>query len=249
MRGRKATVERIIRKTIAYARVSTEAQAEDGVSIAAQEERIRAYAAAMGFGVDRLVIDRGESAKSLQRPGMAQILRDIRAGAVERVLVHKLDRLTRSVRDLADLIDLCSRYDVALVSVMEHLDTKTAAGRLLVQLLATIAEWERAAIAERTSSALAYKRRQGQVYGPVPFGYRRAGTNLQPDCGQQHTLERIRARIAAGASLRQVCGELEREGVPAPRGERWYPSSVRAILKSKAYQERTLRLSDAAQGG
>jgi DNA invertase Pin-like site-specific DNA recombinase len=91
---------------------------------------------------------------------------------IERIAVATLDRLTRSVRDLGELIDLCSKRDVALVSVGETLDTSTAAAaRMVVNMLGVVAQWEREAIAERTATSLAHKRRERYVYGSTPFGY------------------------------------------------------------------------------
>ena len=91
-----------------------------------------AYCAAMGLDGVSVVADRGASAKSLERPALRLLLERVRAGSVATVVVLKLDRLTRSIRDLADLLDLFAKHDVSLVSVSEHLDTASAAGRLVL---------------------------------------------------------------------------------------------------------------------
>ncbi|MGB6950913.1 MAG: recombinase family protein, partial [Candidatus Cybelea sp.] len=135
MRSRNVKKTSADRLTVAYVRVSTEDQAREGVSLDAQEARIGAYALAMGFSVSETVRDAGESAKSLNRPGIASLLERVRAGGIERIVVAKLDRLTRSVRDLGELIDLCAKHGVALVSIGETLDTSTAAGRMVVNML------------------------------------------------------------------------------------------------------------------
>jgi DNA invertase Pin-like site-specific DNA recombinase len=157
------------RKTIAYIRVSTQEQAETTLSLDAQRARIASYCAALGWAVSDVVSDAGESAKSLQRPGMSELLDRIRKGDVERVVVAKLDRLTRSVRDLCSLVELCADHNVALVSTSETLDTSSAAGRMVVHMLGVVGQWEREAIAERTREALAAKKRRGE-----PIGRRRA---------------------------------------------------------------------------
>jgi DNA invertase Pin-like site-specific DNA recombinase len=184
MRTRKTAAKAEDRKTVGYVRVSTDQSAE-GVSLAAQEARIAAYCAAMGWAVSETIRDAGESAKSLKRPGIATTLDAIRRGVVGRIVVAKLDRLTRSVRDLADLIDLCAKHDVALVSVGETLDTSTAAGRMVVNMLGVVAAWEREAIGERTATALAHKRRHRTAYGPTPFGFVRVGDALVPEPQEQ----------------------------------------------------------------
>ncbi len=224
-----------------YARVSTDDQAREGVSLDAQAARLRAFCSAVRPDDEvRMLVEAGTSAKTLQRPVLGQILADCKAGRVKAVVVLKLDRLTRSVRDLADLLDLFERHDVALCSLSESLDTSTASGRLMLNLLTSVAQWEREAIAERTAFALAHKRRSGQVYGPVPFGYRRRGDKLVANAQQRTVLRRIRAMRAKGKSLRSIIGWLNERGVKTPRGsKKWYVNTLYQVLKSKAHQEIT----------
>src|SRR5580704_17741072 len=158
MRGRKARVQPTERTTVGYVRVSTLDQAENGVSLDAQESRIAAYATALGWQVSEIIRDAGESAKSLKRPGIAKVLSGVQAGAIGRVITLKLDRVTRSMRDLSSLLDVFAKADASLVSVSESLDTQSAAGRLVVNMLGVVAEWERLAIGERTAQALAQAR-------------------------------------------------------------------------------------------
>jgi site-specific DNA recombinase len=226
------------RLTVAYVRVSTEDQAREGVSLDAQQARIGAYAVAMGFSVSETVRDAGESAKSLKRPGIAALLERVRAGGIERIVVAKLDRLTRSVRDLGELIDLCAKHDVALVSIGETLDTSTAAGRMVVNMLGVVAQWEREAIGERTATSLTHKRRQRRVYSPTPFGYRREGQQLVADAGEQSALGDASRMDRAGASFREIAAMLTERGIPPKRGGAvWHASSVRAILRSRIASE------------
>lgn len=230
---RTASQNRSDRRSIAYVRVSTQDQAAEGVSLSAQEARIAAYCAAMGWPVSETVRDAGESAKSLKRPGIGSVLDAVRRGLVERIVVAKLDRLTRSVRDLADLIDLCAKHDVALVSVGETLDTSTAAGRMVVNMLGVVAAWEREVIGERTASALAHKRRNGCAYGPVAFGYRRHGDALLTDAREQAVLADALRMDRQGASFREIGAMLTNRGVMPHRGKAWHASSVRAMLRSR----------------
>lgn len=237
MRGRRAKVAAVSqRQTIAYVRVSTEEQVVNGVSLAAQEERIRAFCLATNRHLDDVVIDDGFSAKTLKRPGMQRILAGIRSGAIGTVVVLKLDRLTRSVRDLADLLEIFQSAGVALVSITETLDTSTATGRLIITLIGTVSQWEREAIGERTAFALAHKRRHHQAYGPTPFGYRRVDDTLLVDPREQNALRTMRSMSDGGASLREIARAMERQGLK-PRGTRWHPNSIRAILSSRMFAE------------
>lgn len=218
-----------------YARVSTEDQAREGVSLQAQVARLQAYCSAMRPGEEvRVVLDEGVSGKSLDRPALNALLSDCRSGLVSAVVMLKLDRLTRSVRDLADLLDLFAKHNVALCSISESLDTSTASGRLMLNLLASVSQWEREAIAERTSFALAHKRRSGDVYGPVPFGFARNGSKLVRDPEQYATLERIRSMRAEGRSLRHIIAWLNANDVKTPRGSsKWFVNTLHQVLHSR----------------
>jgi site-specific DNA recombinase len=237
VRTRKASKTLASRHSIGYVRVSTEDQALGGVSLAAQEARIAAYARAMEYDVSEVIRDAGESAKSLQRPGIGHLLDQVRADRVDRIVVAKLDRLTRNVRDLSDLIDLCAKHGVALVSVGETLDTSTAAGRMVVNMLGVVAQWEREAIGERTATSLAHKRRQRSAYSPTPFGYIRKGDALVPLAQEQDALLEAMRMDRAGASFREIGAMLTTRGVRPKRAKVWHASSVRAMLRSRIVLE------------
>ncbi len=109
-------------QAIGYARVSTDRQADQGVSLDAQTAKIRAMATVQGAELLDVVVDGGKSAKSMNRAGLQRVLDLVRDGKVEAVIVAKLDRLTRSVKDLCELLELFEKRRVALVSVAESLD-------------------------------------------------------------------------------------------------------------------------------
>src|SRR5260370_19916529 len=140
-------------KTIGYVRVSTEKQADRGVSLEAQAEKIRAMAVVHGAELIDIIVDGGESAKSLNRPGMARLLALVDAGEVKAVIIAKLDRLTRSVKDLCVLLERFERRGVALVSVAESLDTGSAAARLVLNIITAGSHWERGATGETRPDA------------------------------------------------------------------------------------------------
>jgi site-specific DNA recombinase len=108
-------------QAIGYVRVSTDRQAEQGVSLEAQEAKIRAMATIHSAELVEVIVDGGESAKSLNRPGLQRLLALINAGQVQAVIVAKLDRLTRSVKDLCNLLELFEKRKVAPISVAESL--------------------------------------------------------------------------------------------------------------------------------
>ena len=224
-----------------YIRVSTDEQAREGVSLAAQRERLQAYAVALDLELVAVHEDAGASAKSLDRPALRAALADLDSGRAEGLVVFKLDRLTR---DLGDWNTLLRRYFIekhALLSVSESMDTRSAAGRLQLNILMTVAAWEREIIGERTAEALRYLRAQGVKIGRVGLGLRRLEDTdgdgrrvVVEDAAARATVDRIRALRYAGASLREICAVLEREGHKTQRGGRWQPGTVAKVLQRAA---------------
>src|ERR1700688_2098459 len=207
-------------KTVGYVRVSTDKQADRGVSLDAQAEKIRAMAVVHSSELLEIIVDGGESAKSLNRPGMASLLAMVDAGEVKTLIVAKLDRLTRSVKDLCELLERFERRGVALVSVAESLDTGSAAGRLGLNIMAAVSQWEREAIGERTRDAMRHKRNQGERVGNIAFGSRLSddGQHLEPDPAEQAALAEIRRLRSHGTTLRGIAAALEPPGVPDAAG-------------------------------
>lgn len=223
-------------KAIGYARVSTDKQADRGVSLEAQQEKIRAMAVVQGAELVDVIVDAGESAKTLDRPGMERLLALVDARKVDTVIIAKLDRLTRSVKDLALLLENFTRRGVGLVSVAESLDTNTAAGRLVLNIMVSVSQWEREAIGERTRDAMAHMKATHQAYSPTPYGFERNGDMLATADDEQGTVQQIRAWHAAGWTLRKIAGELNRLGVATKNGgAAWYASTVRGIVTNKLH--------------
>jgi DNA invertase Pin-like site-specific DNA recombinase len=157
-----------------------------------------------GAELVEIIVDGGESAKSLQRPGMEQLLALVEGKRVDAVIVAKLDRLTRSVKDLCTLLERFERRGVALISVAESLDTGSAAGRLVLNIMTAVSQWEREAIGERTRDALSHKRQRGERVGNIPFGSRLAddGEHLEPEPGEQASLNGSCYRTRRGTAWR-----------------------------------------------
>jgi DNA invertase Pin-like site-specific DNA recombinase len=237
MRPRKNAIAPEDRKTIGYVRVSTQEQANEGVSLDAQEARIGAYCLAMDWDVSEVIRDAGKSAKSLKRPGMAKVLAGIRDGSIERVIVLKLDRLTRNRRDLDEIIDDCAKHNVALVSITQVLDTSTPTGRAMIAIQGVFSQLQREQIGENTAEMLAHKRQRRTAYGPTPFGFVRVGKALIPEPTERAALDEAVRMDRSGASYREIAARLTELGVKPHRGKAWYASSVSAILRSKMAQE------------
>ena len=219
-------------RTIGYVRVSTDRQADRGISLEAQEAKIRAMATVQGTDLLDVIVDGGESAKSLNRPGLQKLLEMVNKGEVQAIIVAKLDRLTRSVKDLCNLLELLEKRKVALVSVAESLDTSSAAGRMVITIMGAVSQWEREAIGERTRDALRHKRAQGYRTGNIPYGYHLAeGGRLVRDDAEQKAIDEIRGLRKQGLSLRAVAEAANERGHRTRRGTGWRLESVVRILR------------------
>jgi DNA invertase Pin-like site-specific DNA recombinase len=222
------------RKAVGYIRVSK--QNEKGVSLDSQAEKIRAMACVHDAEVE-IVADDGETGKHANRPRLQRVLELVRRGEVEVVIVAKLDRLTRSVKDLAELLELFQKRNVALVSVAESLDTGSAAGRLMMNIMASVAQWECETIAERTATTLRHKRAQRRVFNHEPYGYRKDGDELTAVPEEQAAIDRMKHWRASGWTLRRVAEELNAAGTPTKSGTgRWHAQTVKGILESDLHE-------------
>jgi len=130
-------------KTAIYVRVSTEEQAKEGYSIRAQIDKLKSYIQVKDWDFYKVYADEGISGKNIEgRPAINELIADIKAGRVNNVLVYKIDRLTRSTKDLIDLTDIFKEYHCNFNSVMESIDTQTASGRMFLKIIGIFAEFE-----------------------------------------------------------------------------------------------------------
>lgn len=219
-------------RVIGYVRVSTDKQEQ---SPEAQKQCLEAYAVAMGLQLVDLVTETKSAKTVVDRPVLLAVLARLRAGDADGLLVAKLDRLTRSLRDLGALLeDYFDKFQ--LLSVGDSIDTRSASGRLTLGVLVGVSQWEREAIGERTKAGMKILKQQGVRVGKAPFGYcygPRPGPEerrpLVPVPEEQKAIERARELRAQGLSLREVAGKLTEEGYRTRNGF-WSSDSVRSAL-------------------
>lgn len=230
--------ERPVLKVVGYIRVSTDDQAREGVSLGTQEARIRSFCNAKGWELLDVVRDEGRSAKDLNRPGLQQILSALpkRQRCFDALVVVKLDRLTRSVKDLATLMEAFRRGRVGFTAIQEAMDTTSATGELFYNIVASISQWERKVIGERTAAALAHLRGQGRrVSRWAPYGYRFGpGGRLVPDPKEQTTLAQISRLAATGLSLRGISRKLAARGILARNGRPFAPMTLARLVTNRS---------------
>lgn len=196
---------------IGYVRVSTEEQVREGISIEAQEERIRALATAKGWDLIEIVKDPGYSGKNLSRPGIKSLIDSCRRGTVNVVIVNKVDRLTRRQKDLWHILeDVFYKNQVGFVSVTESFDSTTAAGTAFLGMIGVFAQLERDLVSERTREALNHKRTKGEWIGRKPTGFKmNEGGRLEEDPDALKMIARAKRLRRRGASFGSISRALE----------------------------------------
>ena len=222
-----------------YIRVSTEEQAREGFSINGQKEKLKQYAYARGWDIYDFYIDDGISGKNLKdRPQVLKMLEDIKSGKVNNVLVYKIDRLTRSTKNLIELIDLFNDNDCAFNSLMEAIDTSTATGRMFIKIVGIFAEFERENLAERVSFGYEQKTREGNytnVNGVYGYDYVVGSGELLVNEQEAELVREIYNLYLQGNSMLKISKYLKDKQVPTKRGGVWSSSTISSILTNPLY--------------
>lgn len=212
-------------RVIAYSRVSTAEQTVSGLGLSDQRAAIQTEASRRGWTDLTWTTDEGLSAKNLARPGLTAALAELEAGAASVLVVSKLDRLSRSLLDFCTLVDLGKRQGWQIVVLDSDVDTSTASGALMMNVLASFAEFERQLISQRTSAAMQQLKRQGVRLGR-PRGM----------CPQ--VTARIVSERQGGMTLTAIAEGLNADGVATARGgSKWYASTIKAALTSAELDE------------
>jgi site-specific DNA recombinase len=223
-------------RVVGYIRVSTDEQAQEGVSRDNQRKRIEAFCVAKDWELVDVYQDAGKSGKDLNRDGVQELIRDCGGGKFEAVVVYKVDRITRRQRDLWHLIDdVFEPNSVGFVSVNEPFDTTSAIGKACLGMIGVFAQLERDLIAERTRDALKYKKEKGDYLGTVPLGFDIVDGELREREDELAVVRYAKKLRREGYSLGRVAGMLNGEGIPTKRGGKWYKSTVKYLLNNELY--------------
>lgn len=223
-------------KAALYIRVSTEEQALDGQSAPAQEETLKQYCHAFGIEVADVYMDLGLSGRSLkERCGLRRLIDDCRRRSFDMVLVWKISRLSRNLKDLLYLIDVFERNDVHFASCSEKFDTSTPVGRMTLQLLGSIAEFERNTIVENVKLGLKEFARKGGKATSL-LGYDNVGKSLVVNEREAGIVKKIFSLYTdSGMSFSEIAQQLNSLGYRTKRGSEFRSSSIAYVLNNPAY--------------
>lgn len=236
MPGKKKTQQRRRPLALAYLRVSTDEQAKEGASLDAQRAILKEEIARRGWDVE-FIVDDGYSAKSVEgRPGLVGALERLDCGDADVLLTLRVDRLSRSVSDFAQLMSRSTKKGWDLVACDLGIDTSTPHGGLMAHVLASVAEYERRVIGVRTREGMDQRRREGVHVGRPPA--------LDPVL-----VERIVRAHAEGTNMSEIARGLIADGVPTARGGAWRASTVQAVLRSTTAQRIRPALAETSSDG
>lgn len=212
-----------------YIRVSTEDQVREGFSLGEQEEKLKQLCKYKDFEIYKVYKDAGISAKDMEhRPQFQKMLEDMKAGKINYIVAYKLDRVTRSVRDLETLISTLEQYHCYLICDRDDVNTSTANGRFFVRMLTVLSQLEIEIVSERTKFGMAGAIKAGHIPGSCPLGYYRDKDKV---CRVDHSTKDIVVRIfnmyLEGKSYQTIANILDREKVLYQEKKKWTDGAIK----------------------
>ena len=218
-----------------YIRVSTEDQAREGFSLGEQKEKLLQLCKFKEYEVFKVYEDAGISAKDMEhRPAFQEMLADMKKGKINYIVAYKLDRVTRSVRDLEELIAVLEKYNTYLVCDRDDVNTSTANGRFFVRMLTVLSQLEIEIVSERTKFGLNGAIKSGHLPGQIPLGYKKDGNKKTViDETTKDVVIRIFNMYLEGKSYQQIANIFNKEKVLAPK--QWRDSTIQKIIENRVY--------------
>lgn len=221
-----------------YVRVSTQEQAQQGFSLNAQQEALENYAKALGYEIHRIYRDEGKSAKDMKRPEMTQMLQDAETGKFSAIFIYKLDRFSRSIKDLILTIDKLKEWGIDFVSLQDRIETTSASGKLMFHIIGAFAEFERNIIGDRTKFGMQRKAKEGGFITKAPKGYKLVNKKLMVDDLQSENVKSIfKEFLDTDVSLTQLAKKYQLT-----------TSGLKKLLKNTTYLGKTKFAGEDSKG-
>lgn len=219
-----------------YIRVSTTEQAMEGYSVGEQENRLRRFCEALGYQIHKIIIDPGYSGASLNRPGIKEVIRDVQEHLVSKVIVWKLDRLSRSQKDMLIMLeDVFLANNCDFVSMLESFDTSTAFGRAIVGILAAFAQLERENIKERTTMGRQARLAKGHYNSsrpPLGYSFLPGCNDLKVNPYEASIVREIFSLFLSGTAINAIATIMKQK---YPTVRRWNNTTIRRTLRNSVY--------------
>ena len=218
-----------------YIRVSTEDQAREGFSLGEQKEKLLQLCKFKEYEVFKVYEDAGISAKDMaHRPAFQEMLADMKKGKINYIVAYKLDKVTRSVRDLEELIAVLEKHNTYLVCDRDDVNTSTANGRFFARMLTVLSQLEIEIVSERTKFGLNGAIKSGHLPGTIPLGYKKDGNKKTVlDITTKDIVIRIFNMYLEGKSYQQIANIFNKEKVLEPK--KWRDSTIQKIIENRVY--------------
>jgi len=229
--GRKVQKERK-RVACLYKRVSSARQVMEGDSLQVQERKLRAYAEV--HDLEPIVVaDEGITGSSIdKRPGIQRVMEMIQAGEITDLVVSKLDRLGRNVREGLEIVEHCVSHGVEIHCLQESINTRSSTGKLFITIILALAEWERATTQERVSEAMADRKARGlKCGGYEPYGFCAIDGVLEPVEEEQQVVRLIHRHKRKGKSANKIAELLNKKGIPTKKNRLWRARQILNVLR------------------
>ncbi|MEG1870391.1 MAG: recombinase family protein [Peptostreptococcaceae bacterium] len=237
---------KVSKRVAIYCRVSTTEQAEEGYSIGEQDVKITECCNREGHEIYKVYEDRGISGKNItNRPGIKQLLHDATQNKFDLVIVWKLNRISRNLLDILNIIDLLNKHNIAFRSLTEGFETETASGKLQLNIMGAIGEFERETIAENVKMGMIARSKEGQWNGGVVLGYdsiqidnegkKKKNTVLKVNESEANTVRKIFQLYSEGNGYKAIVNKINKEGYKTKKGNQFAVSTVKGILTNPIY--------------
>jgi DNA invertase Pin-like site-specific DNA recombinase len=224
-----------VNRVAIYSRVSTEDQAKEGFSLDAQKDRLRAYCQAKGWEISGEYVDEGHSGRDTKRPAYRRMFEE--KDNWDTVLVIKMDRIHRNSKNFMEMMDDLKKWGKEFSSMQESLDTSTAMGRFVMDIIQRIAQLESEQIGERVYMGMKQKASTvgGPLGGNIPFGYSYKDGGLHIDEEESVSVKLIFEEYLSGRTSKQIADLLNSKGLCSRSGGKWFGMTISRILKNPVY--------------
>jgi site-specific DNA recombinase len=215
-----------------YIRVSTEEQAREGFSLGEQKEKLQDLCKYRGYKIFKIYEDAGISAKDTNRPEFQEMLQDMRDGNINVIVAYKLDRITRSTKDLENLITEIQKYSCGLECAVDDINTDFANGKFFTRMLTVLSQLEIERTSERTKFGLVGAIKNGHLPGAIPLGYKRDNKKVVIDETTKDIVLKIFDLYTKGYSYQKISHVMNNEKV---LNKNWTDDSIYSIINNRLY--------------
>jgi site-specific DNA recombinase len=224
-----------IKRAAIYTRVSTEDQAKEGFSLGAQSEKLKAYCKARDWEIGGEYTDEGYSGRNIKRPAYAKMMTEIEKWDV--LLVIKMDRIHRNSKNFMTMMEFLKQNEKEFVSMTESLDTSTAMGRFVMDIIQRIAQLESEQIGERVYIGMEQKAKtsSGMLGFNIPYGYYYSDGYLHIHNDECIIVDNIYTWYKNGSSMGEITKNLNNANIPTKKDKKWAKKTISKILKNPIY--------------